>query len=673
MMSLNISQKLYAGFGAIIGLMVLVAVLLWNRSNYITYIAHEVSSDNVPGVLLYLQVLDAVSDMQANVLEYLAGETGEEQTFRENYQKLSGLFEQLRVLESDNKEERDKLALINQLVSEYASGVEQRVFDHYDPDKERWAFSYIDKLEDETGAELEALLDRLKQEKFQQALKSNNPRRSLDNHLPAVRYYLELVDATSDLLSSLVEYASGEVDSKQVFAEVASSFQQYFDALKPLDISQQEVAELARINTLFSVIKTSADRVFSELDPIRRSQAIAAVDDMEHSLYSRLEEILEASAEEERVEATKALESTVTELDGMVSLLLISTLAAALLGAAIAFLLSASINRRLQAILHVANAVASGDLTSPALDDESNSDELSALAIAINQMSNSLNGLLAEINLIAGSVAESSQEMLASNQSMADDSSDQASKAMQIATAVEEMSATANEVAQQSVSAAANAQQSGERANRGGEIVHKTVASMNKISDMVTETATTIDNLGTKGAEIGEIIQVINSIAEQTNLLALNAAIEAARAGEQGRGFAVVADEVRTLAARTAAATQEVADSIGAIQNDTRIAVSRMAQGTDCVNDGVKLAQQAGEALTDIVEGATLMNTVIESIATAAEEQSATASGMAKDVSGISDTSAASVDITSKAAETASDMSNKAAQLAAAVSRFKLR
>ncbi|GEM_PF-3918916 len=192
----------------------------------------------------------------------------------------------------------------------------------------------------------------------------------------------------------------------------------------------------------------------------------------------------------------------------------------------------------------------------------------------------------------------------------------------QIASAVEEMSATSTAMAGNAQGAAQAAQEAHAVARAGGEIVAEAINGIQAIAQSVEEAASQIGSLGHRSNQIGEVIKVINDIADQTNLLALNAAIEAARAGEHGRGFAVVADEVRKLAERTIKATKEIADTIGAIQADTQTAVRVMEGGTGKVQHGVGIVNQTGEHLHQIVQAALTVSEQVQHMATAIDEQS---------------------------------------------------
>ncbi len=199
----------------------------------------------------------------------------------------------------------------------------------------------------------------------------------------------------------------------------------------------------------------------------------------------------------------------------------------------------------------------------------------------------------------------------------------------QIATAMEEMSMTVNEVARNTTNASDSAAQVSTNAYEGQKIVTQAVHEMQKVAEIVRSSAGIVGNLGTKSERISEIVNVINEIADQTNLLALNAAIEAARAGEQGRGFAVVADEVRRLAERTVASTKQIRSMVGEIQSETLLAVESIEKGKSEAEVSEKLSHQVEESLANIVQSIDDIKNVISQIATASEEQAATATVIA--------------------------------------------
>jgi methyl-accepting chemotaxis protein len=253
-------------------------------------------------------------------------------------------------------------------------------------------------------------------------------------------------------------------------------------------------------------------------------------------------------------------------------------------------------------------------------------------------------------------VAASAGSIQALSQNMSKGVESAAAQATSVATAGEEMSATSSDIAQNCSMAADSSQHTNQLASEGAEVIHATVEGMSRIASRVKSSAEVIDSLGARSDQIGAIVGTIEDIADQTNLLALNAAIEAARAGEQGRGFAVVADEVRALAERTTRATREISDMIKAIQKETKIAVQAMEEGVTEVARGTEDAARSGEALHAILQQLNEVTNQIHQIATAAEEQTATTSEISSNIHQITG-------IFNKTAQTAHHTSDEAGKL----------
>jgi methyl-accepting chemotaxis protein len=285
--------------------------------------------------------------------------------------------------------------------------------------------------------------------------------------------------------------------------------------------------------------------------------------------------------------------------------------------------------RPLIRIKDVVNSYAHGDLTNRAqvrvafLGKEIK-DEVSELGTSVDAMADKMSEVIGKMSESSKHLAVASNQLNVSSSSMEIGANKQNEQTTQVATAMEQMGATVLEVAKSSQDVAESATSARDIASNGGVVVREAIVAMREVAESTSVTADMIGKLGNSSEEIGAIVSVINDIADQTNLLALNAAIEAARAGEQGRGFAVVADEVRKLAERTGSATKEISAMIGTIQSDTSIAVSAMGEGTEKVQNGVKLANEAGEALGQIDSGIQNVSDMINQIATATEEQSAT-------------------------------------------------
>lgn len=292
---------------------------------------------------------------------------------------------------------------------------------------------------------------------------------------------------------------------------------------------------------------------------------------------------------------------------------------------------------------------------------------------SINQLGESLSSVLNEVRQAVQATASASSQISSSTEEMAAGSQEQSSQTAEVASAVEEMTHTIYETTKNTSLAAETAKYAGSKATEGGKVVDETIKGMVRIADVVNRSAQTVETLGSSSNQIGEIIQVIEDIADQTNLLALNAAIEAARAGEQGRGFAVVADEVRKLAERTTKATKEIATMIKQIQKDTSEAVGSMKLGKTEVEKGKTLAEKAGVSLNEIIEGADKVLDIITQVAAASEEQTSAAEEISKSIDGINSVtreSAAGIHEIAKATE---DLSRLTIRLQDLTNKFKLR
>jgi methyl-accepting chemotaxis protein len=299
-------------------------------------------------------------------------------------------------------------------------------------------------------------------------------------------------------------------------------------------------------------------------------------------------------------------------------------------------------------------------------------DELAQVATAVGELTGTFRTAIAEIQKAGTTMDNEVKSSVAAVSRISTELAEQQRQTDQVAAAVEEVSASIREVAGKSSEAATAASTAGEQAKGGSEVVEKTVTEMRGIAEQVTESANSVGQLGKKSEQIGQIIGVINDIADQTNLLALNAAIEAARAGEHGRGFAVVADEVRKLAERTTKATEEVGSAIREVQTGTADAVTRMDRGRKQVDESVKLARSSGEAMGHIVTGQQTVQGLVQAIAAAANEQSSATGMIASSIASIATSTQDSTRGAEHSAQAANALSKQAEKLRSVVQRFRV-
>ncbi len=322
-------------------------------------------------------------------------------------------------------------------------------------------------------------------------------------------------------------------------------------------------------------------------------------------------------------------------------------------------------------VTEAAKAVSEGDLGATDIELKSH-DEMQTLAESLNRMKQSLNSIIGKLRQTSEEIISISGGFLDQSRDIVNGAERQSASTAQVAESMEEMSATVIEVAKNSRNASESSDEARQTAVKGGEVVKTAVDGMRTVAETVNECTRKVEALGQSSNQIGAIVAVINDIADQTNLLALNAAIEAARAGEQGRGFAVVADEVRKLAEKTTKATKEIAGMIKSIQADTRAAIEAMKKGNSEAEHGMALAENSGRVLSQIVENVEKVSDMLRQNATATEEQSATVDGITDNINGIADIAKGTTASIRQMSESTENLNRVAEELKTLVSTFRL-
>ncbi len=388
------------------------------------------------------------------------------------------------------------------------------------------------------------------------------------------------------------------------------------------------------------------------------------------SLYARVVKdfsgqpvgVLEIMRDDTELEAAIA-----RDRNGIILIGVLATIA----GVIISMLLARNIANPLCDAALALEDIADGDGNLTHRLEASTGGEVGRLSKAFNRFIGKIHDLVVDVASASAQVATSAEEMSAITGTMRDSVTQQQSETTQVATAINEMTSTVQEVASHAGDAAESARQAHGAAVSGQDVVRANMLAINTLSDEIGHSATAINELEQESINIGKVLDVIVDIAEQTNLLALNAAIEAARAGEQGRGFAVVADEVRTLAARTQESTEEIKGIIEGLQRRSQTAAQTMNQGLEQVSLSVEQAQKAEAALQSITSAVSAISDMNTRIASAAEEQSAVTEEINRNITNINSAAEHATHSAEQTASSSDELASLALRLQKLVSQFK--
>lgn len=432
-------------------------------------------------------------------------------------------------------------------------------------------------------------------------------------------------------------------------------FTHVLETLKQIEVAHKEYEH--HVLDLFKMIEAGNIEAAEKLAVKAEKEA----DQLEHELEALLEEV-------EKFTHEAALTAEHEEHNAMIGMIVI-TIASLMIGVSLGIWINAGIKKSLNNTNKVIHDIsANKDLS---LRVEEGSDELGEMGV-------NFNGMLANIQTVVHQVAAASSQLAAASEEMSAVTNEsqtavqtQKSETDQAATAMNEMTASMHEVAKNSANAAQAVNDADKEASDSQHVVASTISSINALAQEVEKVSGVIENLATDSESIGTVLDVIKDIAEQTNLLALNAAIEAARAGEQGRGFAVVADEVRTLAQRTQESTDEIQHTIEKLQGRAKEAVAVMVQGRDQAESSVEQAARANASLESIVQAVGTISDMTTQIASASEEQSAVSEEINRSIDSISEVAgdvATGADQTDQASR---DIAKLAVDLQSIASQFK--
>ncbi|MFQ2195091.1 methyl-accepting chemotaxis protein [Aeromonas jandaei] len=434
-------------------------------------------------------------------------------------------------------------------------------------------------------------------------------------------------------------------EEKQVYDQLRSAGAKYFSVHEEL-MSAFAAGDLDKVRSL------------------RKNETRAALEEAGAKSY-RLREINNEIAEQ-MTKGVADLYDSARTMSIVVSLITLGFVVV------IAWLLTGQIRNPVMALLEQTRRVSAGDLTSRIDMQQFNNDELGTLAKGFGEMQTNLRTLVSEVSGSVVQLSSAAEEISSVASQSANNMNAQQHELNQLATAMNEMQATVQEVSRNTSDAASAATSASETAELGAKTVNDSIQRIERVASAIESTAVVIRQLGDDSRNIGMVLEVIRGIAEQTNLLALNAAIEAARAGEQGRGFAVVADEVRTLAKRTQDSTSQINNIIAELQQRAEQAGSTMQQSQDLMNTTVATAREAGESISQISGSVSSISHMNIQIATATEEQGAVSEELNRNVVNISHASEEVASGATQMAQACNELNHLATQLQEMVRRFRV-
>ncbi|PHN30605.1 chemotaxis protein [Pseudomonas sp. ICMP 561] len=634
--NISVTMKLALGFGAVLIFTALLSLLGWTSLDKLIY-----RTDRIGDIA---ELSDRLTVLRVARLQYMLA-NGDEAAAQKVQAALDDFKKQQQLLLSTftNPLNAKALSQLTDIIKNYETSLEQMRGGYQVSTKVRADMG----VEATKGAQLIAAINDsvLKQD-------PSNPERSDQLQLMAdakmdfqlVRYEVRGYTSNSNEKTEQAAFSQLETSIKNV-----DKLKAVFNATYGTEVAQLE-ASLRNYLTLVQAYKTANDTI------------VSARKDMTAQGY----EIVNLGEELSKIQRSLAAQDTTKARSMQIG----GAVLALLLGIFAAIIITRQITRPLQQTLEVVNRIASGDLTHTITITRR--DELGVLQQGIQRMGATLRDLISGIRDGVTQIASAAEELSAVTEQTSAGVNNQKIETDQVATAMQEMSATVHEVARNAEQASVAAANADTQARDGDKVVGEAITQIEKLASEVLRSSDAMTLLEQESDKIGKVMDVIKAVAEQTNLLALNAAIEAARAGEAGRGFAVVADEVRGLAQRTQQSTEEIESLIAGLQNGTR-QVSQIMLGSRALTDNsVALTRKAGTSLESITQTVSSIQAMNQQIAAAAEQQSSVADEISRSIVSVRDVCEQTAEASEETAASSVELARLGGQLQMMVGHFKV-
>lgn len=667
---LKIRHKVWGGFGLILAILVVVAMILLTNLSAVDGKIKGVIEDRQPTVIASLSLAKDLNEAASQLGFYAMSK---EKTHLDQYERvITSVSRQLTALKNNpvirsSKKDRQLVATIEQQVEKFKSY------------KQRFVELVNDDIKNLVAAEYAShTLNPISQQVLQQASamiqtesneESNDARKKLLIDFDAYRY--NWLNIMTQMRSYIV--LGADVTYKQindyiaVTRDILKRIQAQGDLLT-LDeedsvdniakLSDQFITHVADVKKIYDSGKWRMDAylVRTEVGPLLAD------------ITAKLNQLVDGQSKG-IVQTSNQLLAQVKETSSTITMLILIGI---FIGVSAAWVIARMITQRMTVAIDAMHDIAEGDGDLTRRLDDSGSDEIAQLASGFNMFAGKIQNLVGRVTGFTSQLASAASEMSAITEETSRGAQNQQGETEQVVSAIDELMISVQDVARNASEAASSAAHADDETIKGQKEVASTVNSINALAHEVERAATVIHKLGDDSQNIGKVLDVIKGIAEQTNLLALNAAIEAARAGEQGRGFAVVADEVRTLASRTQQSTQEIQHMIESLQAGSDDAVHAMEGSRNMAQSSVEQAARAGASLEVIAGAVNTISTMNIQIASAAEQQAAVSSGINSSIHSISKVCDQTADGARQTAHSGEELARLAVELQSLLGQFRI-